>query len=306
MDWLNYHHLLYFWVVAREGSVARACEELHLAQPTISGQLQKLERSLGVKLFQRAGRGLELTDDGRVVFRYAEEIFSLGRELADAVKGRPTGRPLQFAVGVSDVLPKLIVYRLLEPAMKLPEKVQLVCHEGKVDHLLAALAVHKLDLVLSDSPAASQASVRAFNHTLGDCGITVFGVPSLCEQYRPGFPRALEGAPFLLPTQNTRIRRALEQWFDTQDLRPRVVAEFEDSSLMKAFGQSGMGLFPGPTAIEEEIRSQCGVAVVGRLAEVREYFYAISAERRIKHPAVAAISQAARAGLFRANLENPM
>lgn len=298
MEWLNYHHLLYFWTVARTGGVSAASAELRLAQPTISGQLRALEDALGEKLFHRVGRRLELTDVGRMVFRYADEIFTLGRELMDAVRGRPTGRPLRLAVGVADQLAKLVTYRLIEPALKLPEPVHVVCREDKPERLLADLALHDLDLVLSDAPIHPSVKVRAFSHLLGECGVTIFGTKDLAAKYRRQFPRSLDGAPCLLPTENTSLRRSLDQWFDQQSLRPSVVSEFEDSALLSSFGERGLGLFPGPTAIEAEIRRQYGVVVVGRLEQVRERFYAISVERRLKHPAVVAISEAARERLF--------
>jgi LysR family transcriptional activator of nhaA len=298
MEWLNYHHLLYFWTVARTGGVSAASAELRLAQPTISGQLRLLEEHFGEKLFHRVGRRLELTDVGRLVYRYADEIFSLGRELTDAVRGRPTGRPLRFAVGIADQVPKLVAYRLMEPALKLPEPVRLVCREDKPERLLADLAVHALDLVLTDAPLNPSINVRAFSHLLGECGTTIFGARPLVARYRRGFPRSLDGAPFLLPTENTVLRRSLDQWFAQQDLHPAVVSEFEDSALLKAFGERGMGLFAAPTAIEAEIRRQYGVQAIGRTEVVRERFYAISVERRLKHPAVLAISEAAKVKLF--------
>ena len=298
MDWLNYHHLLYFWVVAREGSVSRASEQLNLAQPTVSSQLQKLERSLGEKLFDRVGRNLVLTDTGHMVFGYADEIFSLGRELADAIKGRPTGRPMRLTVGAPEVIPKLIVHRLLQPALELDESIQLICREGKFDRLLQDLAAHELDIVLSDSPAGSLTHIRAFNHLLGDCAVSFFAEAELARKHRRRFPQSLESAPLLLPTANTWLRRELEHWFDRHDIRPRVVAEFDDCALMSVFGQNALGLFPGPSVIEKEICSQYGVRVIGRIEQVREQYFAISVERRLKHPAVVAISNAAREELF--------
>ncbi|MEW6296143.1 MAG: transcriptional activator NhaR [Thermodesulfobacteriota bacterium] len=298
MEWLNYHHLLYFWVVAREGSIARACEELYLTQPTISAQLRALERSLGEQLFTRVGRNLVLTEVGRVVFRYADEIFSLGRELTDTLKGRSRGRPVRFLVGVVDVLPKLIAYRLLEPALRLADPIHIVCREDKADRLLADLAVHELDLVLTDAPIGPTIKVRAFNHLLGECGVTIFGTAELAAAYRRDFPRSLNGAPLLLPADNTMSRRSLEQWFAAEDIHPLNAGEFEDSALLNEFGQSGAGLFPGPSAIEPEIQGRYGVQAVGRLESVRERFYAISVERKLKHPAVVAISEAARERLF--------
>jgi LysR family transcriptional activator of nhaA len=298
MDWLNYHHLYYFWLVAREGSIARAAEQLHLAHPTISKQLRQLEASFEDKLFDRVGRNLVLTRFGRTVFRYAEEIFSVGRELQDAVQGRPVGRPLKFEVGIPEVIPKLIAHRLLAPAFGLGEAVHVVCREGKHDDLLAELAVHRLDIVLSDAPASPTVSVRAFSHLLGECGLSFFGSAKLAAKCRRTFPSSLEGAPLLLPIDNTAIRRDLEQWFDMEGIRPRIVGEFEDSALMKVFGQDGIGLFPAPTVIEKEVCRQYKVRVAGRTDAVRERYYAISVERRIKHPAVLVICAAARNKIF--------
>jgi LysR family transcriptional regulator, transcriptional activator of nhaA len=298
MEWLNYNHLFYFWVVAREGSIARACDELLLTQPTISAQLRLLENALGEKLFARAGRNLVLTEVGRVVFRSADEIFTLGRELTDTLKGRSPGRPVRFVVGIADVLPKLVAYRLLEPALKMAEPIRVVCREDKSERLLAALAVHELDLVLTEAPISPTVRIRAFNHLLGECGVTIFGAAQIAASYRRGFPRSLQGAPFLLPTDTTTLRRSLDQWFNTQEIRPLVVGEFDDSALLKVFGQTGAGLFASPSVIEAEVRRQYGVQVIGRLADVRERFYAISVERKLKHPAVVAISEAARQKLF--------
>jgi LysR family transcriptional activator of nhaA len=298
MDRLNYHHLLYFWTVAREGTVARAAKKLRLAQPTVSGQIHALEGALGEKLFERAGRGLRLTEMGRVVLPYADEIFALGRELAESVKGQPTGRPLQLAVGVADSMPKLVAYRLIEPALALPQPVRLVVHEQSPERLLAALALHELDVILTDRVAPPAMSVRAFNHLLGDCGVTLFAAPKMAATYRPGFPRALEGAPFLLPGVTSTLRRVLEQWFERQRIHPRIIAEFDDSTLIKVFGQAGKGVFAAPSIIESSVRNQYGVTIVGRLDGARERFYAVSAERRLKHPAVIAITESARRELF--------
>jgi len=298
VDWLNYHHLLYFWLVAREGSITRACKQLHLAQPTISSQLRKLEKSLGQKLFHRVGRNLVLTESGQMVYRYADEIFSLGQELVDAVHGRSTGRPLRLVVGVPDVLPKLVVYRLLKPALELDEPIQLVTFEGKLEQLLADLALHRLDIVLSDAPAGPTSHIRAFNHLLGECGVSFFGTDKLAARYRKGFPASLNKAPLLLPTENTSLRRTLEQWFSGQGIRPKVVAEFEDSALLKVFGQAGEGIFPAPSAILAQVQQQYSVALIGEVESIRERFYAISVERRSKHPAIVAISEIARDEIF--------
>jgi len=298
VDWLNYHHLLYFWVVAREGSIARACERLHLAQPTISSQLRKLEKSIGEKLFKRVGRNLVLTETGQLVLRYADEIFSVGRELTDVLQGRPAGSPLRFLVGVADVLPKLIAYRLLEPALHIAEPIRVVCDEAKVDHLLTELAAHRLDIVLSDSPISPTVNVRAYSHLLGECGVCVFGATALARKLSPGFPKSLDGAPLLAPKENTALRRSLDYWFEREDIRPVTVGEFADSALLKAFGQAGVGVFAAPSAIESEICRQYRVRRIGELPDVSERYYAISVERKLKHPAVVAISEAARGELF--------
>lgn len=298
VEWLNYHHLLYFYTVAREGSVTRASRVLRLAQPTLSGQIRKLEESLDEKLFVRQGRNLVLTDMGRVVYRYADEIFGLGREMMDTLRGRPSGRPARLVVGVADIVPKLVCHHVLETALRLEEPVQLVCREGKTDDLLAALAVQGFDLVITDAPLAPHVKVRAFNHLLGQSDVSFFAAPKLAGTLRRRFPRSLEGAPMLLPTENTSLRRSLDQWFEALDIRPEVVAELEDTALMKVFGQHGSGVFPAPSILGDEIRKQYGVRVVGTTSDVVERFYAITVERRIKHPAVAAITEAARDKVF--------
>lgn len=298
MEWLNYHHLLYFWTVVKEGGVAQAAKALRLAPPTISGQVRALEESLDLKLFDRVGRKLQVTDEGRLVFRYADEIFNLGRELLDTVKGRPTGRPLLLRVGISDALPKLVCHDLLVPALRLPEPVQIVCHGDKTERLLAELAVQGLDLVLSDVPVGGNIKVRAFNHLLGECGLTFFATPDLARRYRRGFPQSLDGAPLLVPTENSLVRRSLDHWFESIGVRPRVVAEFDDSGLLKSFGQGGEGIFTVPSVVEAGVRKQYSVQVVGRTDEVVERFYAITVERRIKHPAAVAISDSAKENLF--------
>jgi LysR family transcriptional regulator, transcriptional activator of nhaA len=295
---LNYHHLLYFWMVAREGSVVRAASQLRLAQPTLSAQVHALEGALNEKLLERAGRGLRLTEMGRVVFRYADEIFALGRDLTESLKGQPTGRPLRLRVGVSDGIPKLVAYRLIEPALALQQPVRLVVHEQSTERLLAALVLHELDVVLTDRLAPPSVSVRAFNHLLGACGATLFAAPKLAAKYRRRFPRSLEGAPFLLPGETSALRRSLEQWFEKHKIRPLIVGEFDDSTLIKVFGQAGAGVFAAPSIIESSVRKQYGVASIGHLDRVRERFYAISAERRLKHPGIIAITESARRELF--------
>jgi LysR family transcriptional activator of nhaA len=300
MEWLNYHHLLYFWTVMREGSLTAASSRLSLAPSTVSAQLGRLEQTLGGKLFQRVGRNLEPTDLGRLVYRYADEIFSLGREMMDTVHGRPLAGPLSFKAGVVDVLPKLIVRRLLEPALRLPERVRLVCVEDKEDALLAELAMHRLDVVLSDSPLRAGLSVKAYSHLLGECGITFFAVERLATRLQANFPQSLHEAPLLLPVEMTALRGALDRWFAALGVRPAIAGEFDDSALIMVFGQEGDGVFASPTVIEEQVLRQHQVQVVGRTQAVKERYYAISVERIIKHPAVAAICEAARQDLFMA------
>ncbi|MFO7564059.1 MAG: transcriptional activator NhaR [Enhygromyxa sp.] len=298
MQWINYHHLLYFWMVAKEGSIAEAAKRLRLSQPTISTQIRTLEEVLAVKLFDRSGRRLVLTEAGQIAFRYAEEIFTLGREMVDVLHDRPTGRPVQMVVGVTYVVPKLIAYRLLSPALALPEGLHVVCREDRFDNLLGQLARHELDLVISDVPIGSEVSIKAFNHLLGTCGVSFFAAPALARKVRRGFPRSLDRAPFLLPMPGSSVRRELDRWFDELDIRPEIVGQFDDSALLKVFGQSGVGVFAGPSAIEKEIKQGYGVQVVGRAEGISERFYAISVERRLKHPGVVAISESAKTTLF--------
>ncbi len=294
MDSLNYHHLMYFWIVAREGSIARATELLRLTQPTISAQLRLLERSLGSKLFERRGRRLVLTDTGQAVYRYAEEIFPLGRELVNTVRGAGENRPPRFAVGILDSMPKLTTYRLLEPALQLTPRCRLMVRIGKTDRLLSDLAIHSLDLVLADHPIAPSQGSRAYNHLLGECGVTVFGDPDLAARFRPNFPDSLEDAPFLMPTSNTALRRSLDQWFDRQGFQPSIVGEIEDVAVLQVLGGHSLGLFAAPSIVEDEICRQYQVEVLGPLERVHERFYAISVERKLKHPSVVATVQAAR------------
>lgn len=298
MHWLNYHHLLYFWVVAREGGLAPASRRLHLAQSTISGQIRVFETNLGERLFRRRGRRLVMTEIGNLVYRYADEIFGLGNELQLALKGASPDRPLRLVVGVTDVVPKHVAQRLLEPALKLPSAVRIQCREDKPERLLADLAAHELDVVISDAPVPQSIRIQAFNHLLGECGVVLFAAPHLAPQLRRGFPRSLQRAPLLLPSENTNLRRSLETWLAERSLHPEVVGEFDDSALLGVFGQAGLGVFAAPDVIEKEVRRQFQVHVVGRIPEVRERFYAVTVERRLRHPAVAAISEAAREKLF--------
>ena len=300
VEWLNYHHFYYFWSVAKAGSIVAASRQLRLAHPTISGQIHRLEEVLGEKLFVRRGRDLALTDAGRVAFRYADEIFSLGREFLDTLKGRATqGRPLRLVVGVADVLPPSLVRRFLEPAFRIGQPVRVICRADKsVAEFIAELALHTVDVVIADGPAGRTAPIRAFSHLLGECGTTFFAEAKLAAALRRTFPLSLEGKPFLLPGAPSAVRRALEQWFGAEKIRPRIVAEFDDSALAKDFGRQGMGVFAAPAVIEAEVLHDYGVRVVGRAKAVRQQFYAISIERKIRHPAVAAICEAARQEIF--------
>ena len=298
MPSLNLKHLRYFWAVASHGSIARASEVLHLTPQTISGQLRELEEQIGAKLFAKAGRNLALTDTGRTVFAYADEMFRIEGELRDVLAGRTPGSALTLNVGIAMVVPKLLAYRVLAPALHLTEPVRLVCQEAKLVDLLADLSVHKLDLVVADSPVSPALNIRAYNHPLGESGISFFAATQEAERFRPDFPASLDGAPMLMPTASSALRRALELWFERIGVSPWVVAEFEDRALMKAFGEAAAGVFTAPTAVEDDVLARYGVELIGRTDEVRERFYAISAERRIKHPAVAAITAAARDALF--------
>jgi LysR family transcriptional activator of nhaA len=296
MEWLNYHHLLYFWTIAREGSVSAAARVLNLSQPALSTQIHQLEASLGEKLFERSGRGLQLTASGRMAFRYADEIFTLGREFQNELKGRPTGRPLRLAVGISDALPKRMVHQLLRPALELPEKTRLSCREGSPEQLLPDLLAHDLDLLLSDAPLPARGR-RLYNHLLGECTMAWFATEALLRQFPDPFPRCLDGAPVLLPAEGTLLRQALEQWFRQEDLHPVLAGEFDDSALLKAFGAEGEGFFAAPGILGADLEHSLGVRTVG-ITEIRSRIYAISPERRVMHPAVLAIQLRARRELF--------
>jgi LysR family transcriptional activator of nhaA len=299
MATLNFKHLRYFWVVAKAGGIARASERLHLTPQTISGQISQFEALIGYKLFERVGRRLELTDAGRLALSYADEIFTLGDALESALRSPAQGRPQQFSVGVADAVPKAVAYRLLEPAVRLPEPVRIVCLEGKLAGLLADLAVHRLDIVIADSPMPATVNVKGYNHLLGECGLTFFATPKLVRKHKGKFPRLLDGAPLLLQGEQAAVRPKLMRWLDEQQIHPRIVGEFDDGALLKAFGRAGAGFFAAPAAIAEEVRSQFGVVAVGHTEAVSEAYYAISVERRLRHPAVVAITSAARKEMFR-------
>ena len=297
MRHLNYTHLLYFWTVANEGSIARAAEVLHLTPQTISGQLKKLEDAVGEPLFAKVGRGLALTETGQVVRQYADEIFYLGAELSERVRTKQPLIPSSLNVGIVNSVPKLIAQRILRPALGMEDPVRINCKEGDLEALLGDLAIHRLDLVVSDRPLPSGTHVRAFNHALGTSSVGFFAHRSIAKKYQK-FPHSLDGAPMLLPNAETALRRQLEMWFDEQELFPHLVAEFDDSALLKAFGEAGLGVFPAPTAIAEEVSAMYHSTLLGTLDSIYESYFAISPERKLKHPAVLAITETARDELF--------
>lgn len=294
MEFLNYHHLRYFWTVAKEGGLTKAAAKLHVSQPTISVQIQALEGVLGEKLLRRAGRNLVLTDTGQHVLSFAEEIFLLGQELLNSVKHRPTARPLRLYLGVADALPKLVAYRIIEPIFHLPQPVQISCCETGVLGMLAELAAYKMDVVLADEPASSAVAPNVFNHLLGESDVTFCAMPSLAAKLRRGFPKSLNGAPALLPMSNTGLRRSLEKWFQACGVRPRLVGEFEDPALVSIIALQGLGFMSIPTVVAKEVVKRYGFAMIGRSKECQQQFYAITAERKLTHPAVLAITSEAR------------
>ena len=290
MEWLNYHHLRYFWTVAKEGSLARAAVKLHISQPSISEQIRELESALGEKLFRREGRNNKLTDAGQVVCNYAEEIFALGRELMNAVKQRPGLRMLRLNVGVADSFPKLVTNEILKPVFAMPQAVHVVCREGKIEDLLAQLAAHRLDLVLCDEPAPSSTNFKVFSHALGESGVTLCAEAGLASKLKRHFPKSLNDAPALLPAENTTLRRALEMWFRAHNIKPNVVAEFEDLALMKVMAAEGRGFIAVPTVALKEAVSRYQFRSLGQATGCHVSFHALTAERRIAHPAVSAIT----------------
>lgn len=299
MERLNYQHLLYVWMTAREGTVARAATKLLLAPSTLSGQIHRFEETLGERLFARRGRRLELTEAGRVAYRYADEIFSLGQEFQETLRGQRAGRPVRVVVGLLDVLPKPMVQRILDPVFSGKEEIRVVCREDRsLDGFLSELAVYGVDMILADAPAGPGLPVRLFNHLLGESGTSFFATASIARRLRRGFPRSLEGEALLLPGRNSALYRALEHWLTAQGIRVRVVGEIDDSALLKLFGEAGRGVFAGPSVDEREIRRRYRVEVVGRVENIRQRFYAISVERRIRHPAVLAITERARREIF--------
>ncbi len=295
---LNYKHLHYFWAVAKAGGITRAGERLHLTPQTLSGQISQFERQLGTTLFRRVGRRMELTEAGRLALSYADEIFQVGKELEEALRGPSEERSVPFRVGIADVVPKAIAYRLLEPSLKLAEPVRLVCREDRLDRLLAELSIHRLDMVLADRPMPANTDVKGYSHPLGECGVAFLAAPALAARLEGGFPQLLDGAPLLIPGEDSALRAPLMRWLERQAVRPHIVGEFDDSALMKAFGQAGSGVFPIPAAIAEEAAQQYGTVLLGQTMDIQERFFVISVERRITHPAVLAVSEGARRSLL--------
>jgi LysR family transcriptional activator of nhaA len=298
MDWINYHHLFYFWLTVKTGTVQAAADSLHLARPTVAAQIKNLEKAVGQPLFEKQGRGLVLTEFGKQIHHYADEIFAIGHELREFVKTGHGENRKRFVVGLPDVVPKHIAFELLKPALHMPDRPRTVCYEGKLNQLLSDLALHKLDVIISDAPASPTLDFKVYNHKLGECGLTMLAVPALAKKYRKEFPHSLTDAPCLLPTDHTAVRRAVDIWMDDNEIFPEIVAEFEDSALLKVFGQAGEGIFPVPTAIEELVRKQYKVQLVGHIPEVRDKFYAISAEKRVQHAATSLVVKQARNQLF--------
>lgn len=298
MATINFKHLRYFWTVAKSGSIARASSQLHVTPQSISSQLGELEEALGTRLFRRVGRGLEMTDIARRIVSYAEEIFGLEDELLAVVRDQGSKTAHPFRIGIADSVPKSLAYRVVEPALHMEEAVRLFCKEGRLLSLLADLSVHRLDMVIADRAMPTDLKVRAYNHLLGSSDVTVFGAESIVQALKGTFPAIVDNAPFLLPGEEVAIRPALEQWFDVQRVRPRIVGEFDDSALLKAFGQGGAGLFVAPTAIADYVCRQYDVRAVGRIESVIEQLYAITTERRMQHPAAVAVSQAASREVF--------
>ncbi len=294
MEWLNYHHLRYFWTVAKQGSLKDASAQLHVSQPSISAQISELEETLGEKLFRRSGRSNVLTEAGQIAFRYADEIFSLGRELVHAVKQRPGANAIRLYVGIADSFPKLVINQILHPVFEMSQKVHAICREGKVQDLLSQLAVHRLDIVFADQPAAASANLKAFNHLLGDSGLTFCAEAHLASALRNGFPRSLHDAPALLPAENTALRRSLDRWFESMRIQPRVVAQCEDAALLKVLADDGKGFIPVPTVVLNEALAHCRLQSIGTTDKCRDEYYAITAERKVSHPAVALITTGAQ------------
>jgi LysR family transcriptional activator of nhaA len=294
MEWLNYHHLYYFWMAAREGGIGRASRLLNLSQPTVSAQIRTLEEQLGEKLFSRNGGRLELTETGQLAYQYADDIFNLGREFMQTIRGMGASNAESFRVGIADTLPKLMTHRLLAPALDLEPKYRLVCKEDKTERLLSELSIQNLDVALSDAPIGGSMKTKAHNHLLGHSGISFFAAPELASQYSSGFPDSLNKAPFLAPLEGSLLRRSIDYWFEKKELVPNIEAEFQDTALMKIFGMRGAGIFVGPTVLEDEICKDFNVGVVGKTQEISESYYAITLDRKLTHPALVAIAENAK------------
>ncbi|NNC68018.1 MAG: transcriptional activator NhaR [Gammaproteobacteria bacterium] len=299
MRHLNYNHLLYFWTVAREGSITKASELLHITPQTISGQIKLLEETIGEPLFKRQGRGLLLTETGQVVHIYADEIFSIGSELTQRLRSKEPGKPLELNIGIVNSIAKLIAYRIIEPVLNLDDPVRIICLEGDLEKLLSDLAIHKLDLILSDRLMPTGLSVKAYNHILGESTVSFFAQKRMAVSYRKKFPESLNEAPMLMPVSTHTLRRSLDDWFEKIGVTPKIVAEFDDSALLKAFGEAAVGIFPAPTAIKNEVEHMYHSSVIGEVKELKETYYAISPERKIKHPGVMSITENARTEFFK-------
>lgn len=295
---LNFKHLRYYWMVAKTGSVARAAEQLHLTAHAVSGQINEFEETLGVELFRKVGRNIELTDAGRRILTYADTIFNTSDQLLDDLRDQMASRRRTLRIGIADAVPKIIAYRLIQPALNLEEAIRINCREGRLDLLLGELALHKLDVIIADRPIAPGSNVRAYNHLLGECGMTVFATSSLASQFKGKFPKNLHQAPFLIPGEDVAIQAKLLRWFEEHQLRPNIVGEFDDGALMKAFGSAGAGFFVAPSAMQKDICFQYGVVAVGDIPTIIEQIYVITTERRFSDSAIVAISQTAKNDIF--------
>lgn len=298
LNWLNYHHLYYFWTVARLGSMSKAAEDLKLARPTVSAQIAQLEDQLGGKLFDRVGRGLALTRFGQDIFAHADEIFDAGQRLKDFVSERPQERTVHLTIGISDVLPKHMAHKLLAPLLLKHDNLKLTCAEGDAEHLVGELALHNVDAILSDVPVGSQVDVRVFHHKLGECGLSFFASPKLGVFDPDKFPQILDGMPILLPSRRTALRRSINLWMEETGVRPKVVAEFDDSALMKVFGQNGLGVFVAPSIIEDDVIQKYDTKLLGRVASIRDTFYLISTKKRLSNEMIRELVQSAKEFLF--------
>jgi LysR family transcriptional activator of nhaA len=295
---LNFKHLRYYWMVAKTGSIAKAAEQLHLTAHAVSGQINEFEQTLGVELFRKAGRNIELTDAGRRILNYADTIFNTSDQLLDELREQITSRRRTLRIGIADAVPKVVAYRLIQPALTIDQAIRINCREGRLDLLLGELALHKLDVIIADRPMSPGSNVRAYNHLLGECGLTVFATSSLARQHKGQFPQKLDQAPFLIPGEDVAIQAGLLRWFEEHQLRPTIVGEFDDGALMKAFGSAGAGFFVAPTAMQKDICLQHSVVAVGDIPTVVEQIYVITTERRLSDPAIIAMSQTAKNDIF--------